>query len=64
VDDAAALRRDRGSPTARRDDDVTDPLGRGMGIFRAVASDLREWCGRLVVGLFGPVPARTGAEGC
>jgi hypothetical protein len=34
-----------------------------MGIFRAVASDLREWSGRLVVGLFGPVPARTGAEG-
>jgi protein-tyrosine-phosphatase len=63
VDDAAALRRDRGGPTARRDDDVTDPLGRRMGIFRAVASDLREWCGRLVVGLFGPVPARTGAEG-
>jgi protein-tyrosine-phosphatase len=54
---------DPGDVLARRVDDVTDPLGRRMGIFRAVASDLREWCGRLVVGLFGPVPARTGAEG-
>jgi protein-tyrosine phosphatase len=62
VDDAAALRRDLGGATARPDDDVADPLGQRMGAFRAVASDLQEWCGRLVVGLYGPVPARAGAE--
>jgi protein-tyrosine-phosphatase len=63
VGDADALRRDLGRRRAARDDDVVDPLGRRMGVFRAVAADLREWCARLVVGLFGPVPARTGAEG-
>jgi protein-tyrosine phosphatase len=62
VDEADALRRDLRRPASARDDDVVDPLGGRMGVFRAVAADLREWCGRLVVGLFGPVPARTGAE--
>lgn len=63
VDAADALRRGLGFPPVPPEDDVTDPLGRRKGVFRAVAADLREWCDRLVVGLFGPVPARTGAEG-
>jgi protein-tyrosine-phosphatase len=63
VDEADELRRDLRRPVSARDDDVVDPLGRRMSVFRGVAADLREWCGRLVVGLFGPVPARTGAEG-
>jgi protein-tyrosine phosphatase len=63
VEEADGLRRRLGFPPTPPDDDVTDPLGRRAGVFRAVAADLHEWCGRLVVGLFGPVPARSGAEG-
>jgi protein-tyrosine phosphatase len=62
VDAASALRRDYGV-VAHWDEAVADPLGQRMGAFRAVASDLQEWCGRLVIGLYGPVPARAGAEG-
>jgi protein-tyrosine-phosphatase len=63
VADADALRREREGPGRPRDEDVTDPLGRRMWTFRAVASDLEEWCGRLVDRLYGPVPARAEAEG-
>lgn len=62
VADADALRRASDRTPRGRDEDVTDPLGRRMWTFRAVASDLQEWCGRLVEGLFGPVPAWAEAE--
>jgi protein-tyrosine phosphatase len=62
VAEADALRRGTSGDVARRDEDVTDPLGRRMWTFRAVAADLQEWCGRLVDGLFGPVPAWAEAE--
>jgi protein-tyrosine-phosphatase len=35
------------------DEDITDPLGMGVEMFRAVAWDLEEWCGRLVDALLG-----------
>ena len=52
VSEAAASRRDgfRGNPF---DEDIADPLGLPIDSFRAVAWELDEWCGRLVVGLFG-----------
>jgi protein-tyrosine phosphatase len=61
VREAADLR--VGRPVVGGDEDVLDPLGRRMWTFRSVAADLQEWCGRLVDGLFGPVPARTGRRG-
>jgi protein-tyrosine-phosphatase len=62
VAEADALRGAASRASRGRDEDVTDPLGRRMWTFRAVASDLQEWCGRLVDGLFGPVPAWADAE--
>ena len=62
VEEADALRPGPGGvPATRRDEDVIDPLGRRMWTFRAVASDLHAWCGRLVDGLFGVTRAE--AEG-
>jgi protein-tyrosine phosphatase len=49
---ADALRRSRAG-SARRDDDVADPLGMTMDAFRTVAREIHEWSGRLVGGLFG-----------
>jgi len=44
------------------DEDVADPLGMPLDLFRAMAWELDEWCGRLAVGLFGKHRAKTGAE--
>jgi protein-tyrosine phosphatase len=35
------------------DEDVSDPIGMSMDMFRAVAWDIDEWCTRLVNGLLG-----------
>ena len=35
------------------DEDVSDPIGMSMDMFRAVAWDVDEWCARLVAGLVG-----------
>jgi protein-tyrosine phosphatase len=43
------------------DEDVVDPLGMPMESFRAIAWELDEWVGRLVDGLYGPVPVAAGS---
>lgn len=60
----AAERLRRRGPTDASDDDIADPLGRPFEAFRTVASELDEWCSRLVEGLFGRAgaPAAKAAE--
>jgi protein-tyrosine phosphatase len=58
VAEADALRAGAAAPPAGWDEDVTDPLGRRMSTFRAVARDLQVWCVRLVDGVFGPSRVR------
>jgi len=58
---AAAAARASGAPANRFDEDVVDPLGMPLDTYRAIAWELDEWIDRLVVALYGPVPAR--AEG-
>jgi hypothetical protein len=36
------------------DEDVADPLGLPVDMFRAVAWELDEWSRRLAAGVFGP----------
>jgi protein-tyrosine phosphatase len=60
VGDAAAARAS-GGPANRFDEDVVDPLGMPFETYRAIAWELDEWIDRLVVALYGAVPAR--AEG-
>jgi len=62
VAEASELRRDgfEGNPL---DEDVGDPLGMPFEVFRAIAGELEEWCGRLAEGLFGRAPARARAGG-
>jgi protein-tyrosine phosphatase len=60
VGDAAAARAS-GGPANRFDEDVVDPLGMPLETYRAIAWELDEWIDRLVVALYGAVPAR--AEG-
>jgi protein-tyrosine phosphatase len=43
---------------SRLDEDVSDPIGMSMDIFRAVAWDIDDWCARLVAGLVGKDGAR------
>jgi protein-tyrosine phosphatase len=62
VAQAAALRRG-GFEGDRRDEDVLDPLGMPEEAFFAVATELDEWCSRLVDALFGRVGARSAAGG-
>jgi protein-tyrosine phosphatase len=50
-----------GAPANRFDEDVVDPLGMPLDTYRAIAWELDEWIDRLVIALYGPVPAR--AEG-
>lgn len=57
----AAAARASGAPANRFDEDVVDPLGMPLDTYRAIAWELDEWIERLVVALYGPVPAR--AEG-
>ena len=47
-----------------RDDGIMDPLGMSLEAFRAVATELGEWCSRLAVGLFGraEAPAASGTS--
>jgi protein-tyrosine phosphatase len=45
------------------DEDIPDPLGQRIESYRAVASELEEWCRRLVDGLFGPVSATAAVAG-
>lgn len=60
---ADALRRDGFAPNPF-DTDVVDPLGEGIPVYRAVAWEIRRWCGRLVDALVGEAPAvRAAAEG-
>ena len=57
----AAAARAGGAPANRFDEDVVDPLGMPLDTYRAIAWELDEWIDRLVIALYGPVPAR--AEG-
>ncbi|MCI0632714.1 MAG: low molecular weight phosphatase family protein [Actinobacteria bacterium] len=59
--DADALRRSgfEGDPG---DDDIVDPLGRPLDVFRSVAAELDGWCGRLADGLLGRAPATTSSS--
>ncbi len=59
VAEADALRRS-GFAGNTLDEDVVDPLGLPLDTYRAVAWELDEWCGRLVNGLFGKLPAAKG----
>jgi protein-tyrosine phosphatase len=58
VSQADVLRRSgfEGDPL---DEDIADPLGMPLAAFRAVASEVDEWCARLADGLLGRAPART-----
>lgn len=40
------------------DEDVADPIGMGLEIYRASAWDIEEWATRLVTGLVGRITAR------
>jgi protein-tyrosine phosphatase len=51
-------RRRAGAHRDRADEDIVDPLGMPIMTFRAVATELEEWCARLVDALFGPAPMR------
>jgi protein-tyrosine phosphatase len=61
VAEADRLRRSgfEGNP---RDEDVSDPLGTSDAVFLAVASELEEWCARLVDGLVGRARAASGGD--
>jgi protein-tyrosine phosphatase len=52
VAEAAALR-DEGFAGNRHDEDVADPIGMSLAIYRAVAWELDEQCERLVTGVWG-----------
>jgi protein-tyrosine phosphatase len=52
---AAAAARTPG--TDHRDEDIADPLGLPLDSYRAIASELDDWIGRLAAALFDPVPA-------
>jgi len=58
---AAATRRD-GGPSNPYDEDIVDPLGMPLETYRAIAWELDEWTDRMVVGLFGPMPADVSGE--
>jgi protein-tyrosine phosphatase len=62
VADADALRRS-GFEGNRRDEDVVDPLGMPLEVFRAVAAEIEAWSERLADAVFGPVEAQAGAGG-
>jgi protein-tyrosine phosphatase len=55
----AAERRHDGFTGDPYDEDVADPLGRGMQAYRDMAWDLEEWTERLATVLYGPAPAAT-----
>jgi protein-tyrosine phosphatase len=55
---AAAAARASGAPANRFDEDVVDPLGMPLDTYRAIAWEVDGWIDRLVVALYGPVPAR------
>src|SRR5262245_18256891 len=57
--------RTRGFDGDPGDRDVADPLGMPLASFRVVASELDEWCSRLVDGLLGraEAPVASGADG-
>ncbi len=50
-----------GSPSARGDEDVEDPLGLSLAAYRAVARELQDRCDRLADALCGPVRIASGA---
>jgi protein-tyrosine phosphatase len=54
----ADARRREGVSGNPADEDVIDPLGMPITTYRAVASELEEWCARLADALFGPARAR------
>ncbi len=62
VGEADALRRS-GFEGNRRDEDVVDPLGMPLDLFRAVAIEIEAWCERLADAVYGPVGAPAEAEG-
>jgi protein-tyrosine phosphatase len=41
------------------EEEIADPLGMHLDVFRAVAAELDEWCSRLADGLVGRTHART-----
>ncbi len=45
------------------DEDVADPLGQPDQVYRAIAWELEEWCGRLVDGIYGAVPQAAAVSG-
>src|SRR6476620_248549 len=53
---ADAARADAGG-SAHPDEDIADPLGLPLDGYRAIATELDDWIGRLVPALFDPVPA-------
>jgi protein-tyrosine phosphatase len=61
VGDAAA-RRAAGFAGNPYDEDVADPLGMSIDVYRAMAWELEEWTERLADALYGPAPAQA-AEG-
>jgi hypothetical protein len=40
------------------DEEIADPLGMPLDVFRAVAAELDVWCSRLADGLVGRTQAR------
>ena len=64
IADAHVLRSGQDAPK-QWDEDVSDPIGLGLGTYRAVAWEIESLVDELVAGLFGaaePAP-RAGAEG-
>ena len=54
---AAAAARAGAEGSEHQDEDIADPLGLPLGGYRAIASELDGWIGRLVTALFDPVRA-------
>jgi protein-tyrosine phosphatase len=54
---AAAAARADAEGSAHPDEDIADPLGLPLDGYRAIATELDDWIGRLVPALFDPVPA-------
>lgn len=60
---AASLARRQGAVPVSHDDDIADPLGQSLEVYRAIAWELETWNERLVNGLFGVAAEVDAAEG-
>ncbi|MEO8475757.1 MAG: hypothetical protein ABI572_01755 [Actinomycetota bacterium] len=59
---AAQAVRAQGRGSNPHDEDISDPLGLPLDTYRAIAWELDEWNGRLMLGLFGAEPGTSGAH--